>query len=225
MDELARILTLVKIYSAIRKCYATITELAFLGVEENVGFKNSANKAILNTHAIKRNTMTAKFSWEQTLQPAGEADLKDMLDILLQINKIQSNEDRLDIGNHATKALKLTPAGSCCLSDAEKRELAAQLRDARGPGNMELESCRLLMNTVGKTIASYSPGTNDPASLPSAAPLVVFIQRGREIDKNITNSQGAEYALYEIHHDENDNGRPLGADFLWPHGIKKRRNG
>lgn len=31
------------------------------------------------------------------------------------------------------------------------------------------------MNTVGKSIASYSPGTNELASLPSVAPLLAFI--------------------------------------------------
>lgn len=32
------------------------------------------------------------------------------------------------------------------------------------------------MNEVGKSVASYSPGTNDLASLPSAAPMVAFIE-------------------------------------------------
>lgn len=102
-----------------------------------------------------------------------------MLDILLEINKIKSNEDRLDLGKHETTALKLTPEGRCCLSNTEKRKLATQLRDAKGPAKMEFAgpfaSCRLLMNTVGKSNASYSPGTNDMASLPSAAPLVALI--------------------------------------------------
>lgn len=52
-----------------------------------------------------------------------------MVEILNKMNKIKGNE--MD-SNKTTTALKLTQEGCCCLTDTEKKELAAQLRKAVG---------------------------------------------------------------------------------------------
>lgn len=44
-----------------------------------------------------------------------------------------------------------------------------------------MEEYRLLMNTVGKKIACYSPGTTDMTSLLSAGPLVALITNEQNI--------------------------------------------
>lgn len=109
MDELAPIPAIVEIYSAIRGCYITINELVFLG-GDGKDFKKRAGRAILSARAIKRKKVIAKMNWEKTLLQAGADDLKDMLDILQEMNQIKM-EDNSSIGKASATALKLTPEG------------------------------------------------------------------------------------------------------------------
>lgn len=97
-----------------------------------------------------------------------------MLDILQEMNRIKS-EQKNDTGKPSTTVLKLTPEESCYLTDEEKRKLEKQLREAGGPDKIPVQEFRLSMNTVGKIVASYFPGTSDLASLPSSAPLTATI--------------------------------------------------
>lgn len=101
--------------------------------------------------------------------------MRNMLDILQEMKKMRASENNPDSSNNSTPSLKLTTEGSIYLTYGEKRELATQLRDAGGPAQIALEDCRLLMNVDVKGVATYSPGTRDLESLPSAAPLVAFI--------------------------------------------------
>lgn len=121
--------------------------------------------------------VVAKLSWEQTIQLVGAADWKYIVDILFETNKIRTAEDRMDYTKRSKTALKLTPEGSCRLIDAGKQELATQLGEPRGPANMASENCCLLIDTVGKSIAFYYPGTNDLAPLPSPTRLVSFTSK------------------------------------------------
>lgn len=175
VEELAPIPTVVQVYSAIRTCYATTRQLVFLGADGNSPFKKDAGRVVMTAHSIKRKAITAKLISESLLRLAGATGMKDMLDIVKEMSNSETEEEKQGGGNSNTTALKLTPEGSYFLTDAEKRDLASQLREFGGPSNMPLESCRLLMNAVGKSIASYSPGTSDLASIPSTAPLVAFI--------------------------------------------------
>lgn len=176
-EELELIPPIVEIYSAIRGCYVSIRELIFTGAENNADFRKNAGREIMNAHATRRKTVTAKLNWDKIIKLGGAADLRDMLEILQEMNKMQASENKPEssINSVPLASLKLTPEGSFSLTDSENRELETQLRDAGGPAQIALEDCRLLMNMVGKGVAAYSPGTSDLASLPSAAPLVAFI--------------------------------------------------
>lgn len=174
MEELAPIPASVEIYRAIRGCYITIRELVFMGSDKK-DLTQKAGRAILTANAIKRKTVIPKMNCDKMLLQAGADDLKDMLDLFQEMNKINMGEDKMDTGRSTPTSLKLTREGSCCLTDDEKKKLASQLRESGGPAHIPVEECKLLMNTVGKSIASYSPGTSDLASLPSAAPLMAFI--------------------------------------------------
>lgn len=72
-EEVAPIPAIVVIYSAIRGCYASIREVVFNEAENNAGFKQGENRAILKAHAIKRKTVSAKPSWDKTIQQTGAA--------------------------------------------------------------------------------------------------------------------------------------------------------
>lgn len=174
-EELAPVSVIVEIYSAIRDCYATILEFVFLGHEDDTSFKQKAGRAKLRPHSIKRKTVTSKLNWEGTLQQAGAEDLKDMLDTLQEMNQIKRGAEKQDSTKSTTTTLKLTPKGGFCLTDDEKKLLETQLRESGGPKHLALENCRLLMNTVGNSITSYSPRRNEVTSLPPAAPLAAFI--------------------------------------------------
>lgn len=137
--------------------------------------RTTRGNAIPVAHAIKGKAITARVNLKKAVKLAGAAYLKDMPDILQEMNKHKAAEDREDTQKPATTTFKLTPERSCCLTDMEKKKLAKELHEAGGPQHMEMDAYRLLMNTVGKSIASYSPGTNDLLSLPSATPLASFI--------------------------------------------------
>lgn len=109
-EELAPIQAVVEVYSAIRSCYATIRKLFFWGCEDE-NFKQSANRAVMTAHAIKRKTVSAKLNWDKTLELAGASDMKDMIDILQEMNKIKLGEDKMDSAKSAATAVKLTTEG------------------------------------------------------------------------------------------------------------------
>lgn len=62
-----------------------------------------------------------------------------MLDILKEMNKLQTRNDKAEESKFATTAFKLTLEGNVYLTDSENEELTAKHQGAGGPTKLKLE--------------------------------------------------------------------------------------
>lgn len=87
--------------------------------ENEDDFKKNARRAIMNAHAMRRKTVTAKLNGDEIIKLAKAADLRDMLNILQEMKKMQAGENKPESSVNSTPSLKLKPGGSCSLTDSE----------------------------------------------------------------------------------------------------------